>query len=450
MVSFTKLVTFAFGSVAAAVPLEDRTIGPTKPTEDDFYKVPEFDVLSKAENGEILRWREVPSPIAAIGIVPLNLQGSYQALYKTTDGYGEDTATVLTIIIPHNADFSKVVSYPIAEDAAFLNCAPSYILQLGSNNKLFGGVVSQSELALMEAALQQGWVVISQDHEGSKSAWLSRENAAHAILDGIRAALNSKDKTGIESDAKVAMWGYSGGAIASIAALEIRKDYAPELNIVGAAAGGPAPDILSTLYTCNRSPYGGIPAGGIMALANAIPEIKDLVDQHVKPEYKAMFEQVKSQCLVANIADFFYRDVIGMFDDFDKIVETSNLTQILNDNNLGGRGVPDVPMFIYKGVFDDVTPVGDTDKLVDYYCDNGATSLSYYRDGTASHGGMAVSGAGRAIGFLHDIMDGKQQVSGCKRQTVFSGYLDFKGSKYLPQYITDFLFDLLGSKVGPY
>lgn len=450
MVGFTKLLAVACAAVVAAVPVDERAIGPTKPTADDFYVVPDADVLAKAEKGEILRFRKTPKPIAALGIKPLNLAGTYQALYKTADNNGDDTATVLTVIVPHNADYSKVVSYQIAEDAAFLDCAPSYILQFGSSNKLFGGLVSKAELALIEAALQQGWVVVLPDHQGPLSAWLSRENAAHSILDGIRAAINSGEQTGIKSDAQFAMWGYSGGAITSLGALEIRKDYAPELNIIGAATGGPAPDILSTLRTCNRSPYAGIPAGGIMALANAYPEIAEIVDKHLEPRYQAKFEKVKSQCLVANIADFLYQDVVGMFDDFDKLLETTNLTEIIDHNDLGGRGVPDVPVFVYKGLFDDVTPIKDTDKLVDYYCDNGASSLYYYRDLTANHGGMAVSGAGRSLDFLHSLFDGDKQISGCKRQNIASGYLDLKGSRHLPGYILTLLLDLLGKKVGAF
>lgn len=449
MVGLCRLITAAFAAVALAAPTE-RDFGPTPPTQDDFYKVPEASELAKVKNGDILRWRETPKSISALGIKPLNLKGQYQALYKSVDSNGEDTATVLSIMIPHNADMSKVVSYQVAEDAAFLDCAPSYALQFGSQSKLFGTVITQAELALIDAAFQQGWVVIAPDHQGPKAAWLARANAAHAILDGIRAATRSGNFTGIDPDAIFALWGYSGGAITSTAALEIRKDYAPELDkIVGAAMGGHAPNIQSVIETCNKSPFAGFIVGGINALSNMYPKLDALVQENLKPSYKERFNRGGEQCLVPTAAEWLFQDVLAAFKDPDTLFSLPYVQDLLNEQNLGGRGVPDVPMFIYKGVFDDVSPAKDTDALVDYYCDHGVGSLSYYKDWTANHGAMAVSGAGRALDFLHSVMNGEEQARGCKRETVLSGYLDIKGSKYLPEYVIELFLDILGKPAGP-
>ncbi|TQS32727.1 hypothetical protein Golomagni_06949, partial [Golovinomyces magnicellulatus] len=258
MVSLKSLVSAALATLAVAAPpqaLDTRDFGPAKPSDDAFYTLPGADELSKAKPGDILRHRAPPKPIAVLGLDPLHLKDSHQILYKSIDSHGNDTATVLTVMIPNNADYSKVLSYQIAEDAAWINCAPSYALQLGSNNALFGSIVSKAELALIEAALQQGWIVISPDHEGPKGAWLARDNAAHMVLDGMRAAINSASFTKIKKDAAFAMWGYSGGALASSSAAEEQENYAPELNIIGAAVGGLTPDITSVLYTCNKGPF---------------------------------------------------------------------------------------------------------------------------------------------------------------------------------------------------
>lgn len=450
MVGFKQLLVGALASLAVAAPpfLQDRGIGPATPNDDPFYAVPTGADFDNAKPGDILRSRKTPYPISAVGIKPIDLEASYQFLYKSADSNGVATATVLTVMIPHNADYTKVLSYQVAEDAAYINCAPSYALQLASSNKLFGSIITQAELALMDGALQQGWVVITPDHEGPKGAWLARENAAHAILDGIRAAINSAGTTGISKDAIFSMWGYSGGAITSMAAIEMKPDYAPELNIVGAAVGGLAPDIMSVVNTCNKGPYAGIIPGGIQGLANMFPDLQTLVDAHLKPQYKAKFAAVKTQCIVPNAAEFLFADILGMFDDADALFNMPYVSDLLKRNNLG-HGVPKIPMFVYKGVLDDLTPVKDTDKLVNYYCSNGATSLQYYRDATAIHGSMAVVGAGRALGFLHSVMNGEKQPSGCKTQTVLSSLLDFKNDKYLPAYIINLLLDILGKPVGP-
>lgn len=448
MVSLKTLFSFGLASLAIAAPRDARDIGPTRPSDDPFYDVPSAAELAKFKVGDILRNRKPPKPISALGVKPLDLKSSYQFLYKTVDSLGNDTATVLTVAVPHNADYRKVLSYQVAEDAAYINCAPSYALQLGSNSKLFGSIITKAELALVDAALQQGWIVIMPDHEGHNGAWLARENAAHSILDGMRAALRGSKYTEIKPDAIFAMWGYSGGAITSGAAAEIKDKYAPELNIVGAALGGTAPDIPSVVKTCNNGQYSGIIAGGIMGLTQQYPWLKDLVYKHVKPEYKDKFTRATQQCLIPTAADFLFQDVVGMFDIGQELFDRPDVKALLAENNMG-HGVPSIPLFVYKGVLDDLTPVKDTDKLVDYYCDNGAASVQYYRDATANHGAMAVSGAGRALGFLHSVMNGEKQPSGCKTTNVLSSWFDFKGTKYIPDYLINLLLDLVGKPVGP-
>lgn len=450
MVGLRHLFTSVLAAVALAAPTERDGLVPTPPSQDDFYKVPEAGVLSAAKNGDILRWRKTPFPISALGIKPLNLAGQYQALYKSTDSLGNDTATVLSIMVPHNADMSKVLSYQVAEDAACIDCAPSYALQFGNHAKLFGDIITEAELALIDAAFQQGWVVIAPDHQGPKAAWLSRANAGHAILDGVRAALRSSKFSGIKEDAIFSFWGYSGGAITSTAALELRAEYAPELNnIVGAAMGGHAPNIQSVIKTCNGNYYAGIIVGGIAALTNEYPELNALVEKNLKPEHRAKYEKVKTQCLVPTAVDWAFQNVLDIFVDSNAIFGLPYVQNLLNDNNLGGRAIPDVPMFIYKGVIDDLSPVKDTDDLVDYYCDNNVGSLMYYRDLTSNHGAMAAAGAGRALDFLHSVMNGEEQIQGCKRQTVVSSYFDLRGSKYLPAFIINLLLDIIGKPTGP-
>ena len=50
------------------------------------------------------------------------------------------------------------------------------------------------------------------------------------MLNSIRAALKSGKITNIKDDAKVVMWGYSGGSLASGWAAALQPSYAPELG----------------------------------------------------------------------------------------------------------------------------------------------------------------------------------------------------------------------------
>ncbi|EED19821.1 hypothetical protein TSTA_030840 [Talaromyces stipitatus ATCC 10500] len=93
-----------------------------------FYVPPEG--FESTVAGSILRYRTPPYPIAAFSLAPINLAASYQILYRTTNSFGDAVATVSTILVPHNADFTKLLSYQVAQDAANPNCLPSYAFQL--------------------------------------------------------------------------------------------------------------------------------------------------------------------------------------------------------------------------------------------------------------------------------------------------------------------------------
>lgn len=62
---------------------------------------------------------------------------------------------------------------------------------------------------------------------------------------------------------------------------------------------------------------------------------------------------------------------------------------------------------------------------------------------------MAVVSDHRALGFLHSVMNGEKQVSGCETDNVKPSLADFKGTKYIPDYLVNVLLDILGKPVGP-
>lgn len=88
--------------------------------------------------------------------------------------------------------------------------------------------------------------MVTADHEVPEYQWIAGVNSGHGVLDAIRAAQHS---------APAGLGVYSGGALASQWANELASSYAPELNIVGVAAGGPRP------VPARRPRNSGVPAG---------------------------------------------------------------------------------------------------------------------------------------------------------------------------------------------
>lgn len=438
---FTILAALAFATAAPLI--EKQTLLP--PSQDPWYQVPKD--IETVLPGTILKHRRPPAPIAAFGLKSVNLKDAHQILYKTTNSLNGSTATVLTVLIPQHADLAKVLSYQSIEDAASIDCAPSYALQLGSKpGGLFGTFATQAELLIIATLLERGWVVILPDYLGPKSAFLANKLAGQAVLDGVRAATRSTELTGIRHNATVALWGYSGGSIASGWAAELHSSYAPELNLVGAALGGTVPNIPSVIKSLNKGYAAGLLPSGLLGLAAEFPEVSDIIQQAIRPQYKPAFERVKKQCLAADLEQFPFQDIVSMLKD-PSVLTSGPLATVFKDVGLGKRA-PKIPLYIYKPVYDEISPVADSDNLVKFYCKNGV-SVHYDRDLASLHGTLLITGAARALSWLIDVVEGKHQPAICSVQDVISTLLDPKSLEIFPTSILDALLALAGGPIGP-
>src|SRR5208283_5913488 len=134
-------------------------------------------------------------------------------------------------------DKTKVLSYQSAYDSLNQSDEPSYGISGGNPN--LSRLVAEVELAVYGQFLADGYTVIVPDIEGQRADFAAGPEYGMNTLDSIRAAFNSST-VAIPSDAKVAMLGYSGGAIATEWAAELAPTYAPDVNarMIGAAMGG--------------------------------------------------------------------------------------------------------------------------------------------------------------------------------------------------------------------
>lgn len=423
-----------------------RDSGPEYPVDDPFYVPPEG--FESTAPGSILRHRAPPYPIAAFSLVPINLAASYQILYRTTNSFGDAVATVSTILVPHNADFTKLLSYQAAQDAANPNCSPSYAFQLeAATDGVLGLIMPQLELVFITAALEKGWVVTVPDHLGTKSAFLANNLSGQATLDNIRAALASTDFTNISKDATITMWGYSGGSLASGFAAELQPTYAPELKIAGAALGGTVPQILPVVYATNKGLFTGLIPSGIQGLANEYPSAAQLIADNVLPSKAAAFNKTQSLCLTGDITNYLGQDVFSYVSDPNIFTEPT--ATALLDANAMGQHVPEIPLYIYKSAGDEISPVNNTDDLVSQiYCPGGA-SVRYLRDELSEHATMAILGAPDAFIWLEDRMNGQPVAGGCSQSTVLTSLTDQNTLLALGVDIVDVLLSLLAVPIGP-
>ncbi|KAG5922997.1 hypothetical protein E4U61_004580 [Claviceps capensis] len=429
-------------AVTHAVPAKGQN-ATILPTDDPFYTVPEN--LADISPGTILRHRKPPAPIAAFRRDRQNLQDTHQILYRTTDNFGNATATVLTVMVPFNADYGKVVSQQTAEDSANRNCAPSYTMQLASEEGgILGTIEGEVELILMDGFLNEGWIVVMPDYEGPDGHFLASSMAGHAVLDGVRALLASTNITGIKNDANVVLNGYSGGAFATAFASELQPSYAPELKIVGASIGGPVPDLLTAITHMNKGPFAGLIPVGVQGLAKAYPVISKIIDEQLLPKYKEGFEKAKTQCsgtaLLHNAFTNYFAQVKN------QSIFTSEPVKGILKANSQGKHVPTMPLFYMQSINDELSPVKLTDALLKDYCKGGA-SVEYTRDFASDHASLSITGATHVFPWLKRALSGEHVAGKCTTRSVFTTLAENPAG--LPKEIVSALKSLLGKKIGP-
>jgi hypothetical protein len=365
----------------SSVPHEVDFARPLPPRDDPFCQPP--DGFETSAPGTVLRSREVR--LAFLGIVPQAVV-AYQLLYRTTDLNGTPQATVTTVIRPAGAEpdpSGPVVSYQCAIDALASTGFPSYLLRRHAKlAKVFGGPPAW-EYVPMACALSKGWRVLVPDHVGPRGRWIAPREPGYCVLDGIRAAQNF-ERAGIAASAPVALWGYSGGGLASGWAAELWADYAPELNVVGAVLGAPVGDPGEVFRDLDGSLYAGLSNLALASLIREYPGLQRIVQTHTNASGQSLLTRAQNMTMIGALARGCLRKSDRYLDrPLDEILAMSEVTQLFDDLRLGGTP-PAVPLLMLHAINDQFINIRHIDALVDTYQIHGA-QVSYLRDRLSEH-----------------------------------------------------------------
>ncbi|WP_166909042.1 lipase family protein [Mycobacterium sp. DL440] len=352
---------------------------PLLPREDPFFEPP---VGFEAQPpGTVLRTREVS--VAFLGRVPLKKVSAWQLLYRSSDLNRRPEAAVTTVLLPACADPHRprpVLAYQCAIDAVADRHFPSYALRLGADAPW---CVPQFELLVLANALRRGWAVSIADHEGLGGHFGAPREPGYRVLDGVRAAL-SFEPLRLVADASIALWGYSGGGMASAWAAEVAPTYAPELRIVGAALGSPVGDPGQALLKLNGTALAGLPAMVIAAIRRVYPDLDRLVDQHATDTGRRRLAEIETLGTIAAIRAYRHDDIDNYIDTpLADLLATPEVVSIIYDLRLGAIA-PQCPLLVVQGVHDQFIAAVDVDGLVQDYIDGGA-HVHYLRDRLSEH-----------------------------------------------------------------
>jgi hypothetical protein len=383
---------------ANAADTDDGSGFPVSPTVDPFYTAPA--AVQGVAPGTILRSR--PVTVRGLGL-PMPVR-AWQVLYRSTDAQGRPNAVSGTVgVLDDGRPLTgrPLVAYSVGSHGLGADCAPSYLLRQGV----------EEEAGLMAAAIGRGWAVMVSDYEGSGTpgphTYASGLATGHAVLDGVRAA-QQVPELGLTARSPVALWGYSEGGLATTWAAELAPTYAPELNLVGAAAGGVPADLGNVARRIDGGPLSGFLLAAAVGLNRAHPQLR--LDDILNADGRAAVARVSSMCQWQWTMAFSYRHLA----DFTTVADPLNLPRVrrvLAENTLGHRN-PGIPLYVYESTQDEFMPLEDVRGLVQTYCGYGLP-VSYYEDAFSEHVSLAGQGAPAAVTWLADRFAGSVAPSSC-------------------------------------
>jgi len=325
--------------------------------------------------------------------------------FISTDVNGQRIAATAAVVKPMSAAVggAKLLAFQYAEDGLGAKCAPSRTVAGGTDN-----TVSQLESTPPLLLLQQGWTIVYPDHEGPFSAYGAGRLAGQITLDSIRAAQNFQE-LGLTTNVPVALWGYSGGAIATAWAASLQKSYAPELNILAIASGGTPADVVGIAKNVDTNPvtnaaFFNLIFSAIVGINRAYPQ---LVTPILNDKGRAALESLKDGC--GGATSDGSPNPTGKLADYTTTADPFNSPGTLATIPLitlplpGAAPVADT--FVYHSLLDELIPIAGADALVDAWCKAGS-HVAYYRGLTGEHVAFEITGAALAIAYLESRMNG--------------------------------------------
>ncbi|KAH6655969.1 secretory lipase-domain-containing protein [Truncatella angustata] len=382
------------------------------PSQDPWYTaLPGFEACSP---GTVLRVRTLPG-----SSIPFDhTSKAYHILYRTTGSRYQPAWAVASLFIPENpytlpSRHNVLLSCQAAYNSANVDWSPSYRLFQPAPASSHGIPTGHDRFNKM---LSRGWYVVVPDFEGPRAAFGASVLAGHATLDGIRAVLSliSNDDVLLPNDGrfKYAMWGYSGGSLASEKAAELQVQYAPELSagLVGAALGGLVSNLGNTFNVVNKSPYTGNLILVLLGIMNEYPDADAYIRSRLRTDGShnatGFLEGLDMQSLQAFRA-FANQDIYAYFKNGQADLKESKVLRRIEKVEwmLGFHGTPEIPLFVYKAIGDHMTPIADTDEHIAQY-KRFNVSILYERNTVGDHISEIENGQERAIEWLASVFDG--------------------------------------------
>jgi hypothetical protein len=212
------------------------------------------------------------------------------------------------------------------------------------------------------------------------------------------------------------MVGYSGGSIATEWASELAPSYAPQVHLIGAAAGGVPVDMAHNLtYINGDSDWSGVIPAVLVSLGRAFGV--DL-SPYLSPYGVQVTSQVSGECIADFAASYPGLTIQQLLaPQYSNPFSVPILVTILNHLIMGtSGGTPAEPLLFgvgdSDGTGDGIMIDGDVEALAHQYCQRGVP-VTYSVYPLLPHSDAAIPFEAQALAFLKGQFNGQAAPNGC-------------------------------------
>ncbi|WP_086842170.1 lipase family protein [Amycolatopsis kentuckyensis] len=379
------LATAAAPAVAAAAPT---------PLDDAFYVPPS--PLPAGKPGDVIRWRPSNAGPRTASV------DAWQVMYLSTNALGQPDAVTGTVLVPKNADraTAPIVAFAPGTHGPAFACTPSKMLDIGAFYEQPG----------LDDLLDAGYAVAVPDYEGyqpaPKTTYVVGRSEGPAVIDAVRAA-QRLGAAGLSTSAKVVFRGYSQGGGAAAWAGELQPSYAPELNLVGVAAGGVPADLVQVTLQLDGKFGFGVFAYALLGLDQAYPELQ--LDSFLSDNGRAKLAEMKQSACTFELLTTYANQKIADYTTGPGYIKPAWVAR-LNENKLGGTP-PRVPVFLYHATGDQLVQFAQADSLHKAYCAAGVQET--WKTYDTDHITLVYTGNADVLAFVKDRIAGKPATASC-------------------------------------
>jgi fermentation-respiration switch protein FrsA (DUF1100 family) len=324
------IAVVAVALLGAAAPTTTTTVAPTGAA---FYLPPV--PLPLGAPGDVIRATPIAAPPGA---------RAWRVLSHTRALTGEERAVSSVVVAPDGPVPKRgrvIVSWAHGTTGLADECAPSKDAN------------AARQLPWIDELVRAGYVVAATDYQGLGTPgvhpYLVGESEGRAVLDAARAARHLPTGAG----KRVLVAGHSQGGHAALFAGEIAHEYAPELRVLGVAAGAPVSDPGHFLDLTAASPStAGFVLMGVSGYLVAYPELARMPNV-LSSDAALRADLATSECANVVLGVFADDDVHTLFaQDLRAVPEwQQRLTE-----NAAGRRPAGAPVLLWQGSADTLTP----------------------------------------------------------------------------------------------